>query len=185
MSSLPERQQQIVQMHASLIHLVVDSIHKPELNAPLQDVLKLSQENGWDKLVQSIRKIIDGERNKQVFFHLDEEDKAIVNAILDGIENPASLPPKETPQGDPTMAAPGLAKMIHEAATGNPQALQILANMAEQMSQAGGEMSRVGGIMKRLIDGERDPDLLSQGMSESGRSLVNSILDELSLLTAH
>ncbi|CAA6802415.1 MAG: Unknown protein [uncultured Thiotrichaceae bacterium] len=185
MNNLPNRQQQIIQIHASLIHLVVDSIHNPDLSKPLDDVLKLSSDNGWTQLVEAIRKVISGERNIQVFLSLDEEDKAIVQAIIDGIINPATLPPKEEQRGDPTMAAPGLAKMIHDAATGNAQALSILANMSEQMSQAGGDMSRMGGIMKRLVDGERDPDILCRGMAEQGRSLVNSILDELALHTAH
>jgi len=57
--------------------------------------------------------------------------------------------------------------------------------MAEQMSQAGGEMSILAAIMKKLIDGERDPEVLSKGMGAQGESLVNTILEELGKLQLH
>jgi hypothetical protein len=46
-------------------------------------------------------------------------------------------------------------------------------------------MRNLGGIMKKLLDGERDPDLLCKGMGASGNSLVQSILSELAKLQAH
>jgi hypothetical protein len=83
------------------------------------------------------------------------------------------------------MAAPGLAHMIHAAATGNVEALQLVANMAEQMTRVGGDMGRVGGIVRRLVDGERDPDVLCKGMTAQGESLVLSIIEELGKLELH
>lgn len=184
-NSLPNRNQQIIQTHSSLIRLVVHSLHQERLRPQLNDVLIISANNGWTDLVATIRKILSGERNREKLTALDEEDKVIITAILDAIQNPAVLPKSNTATGNPTMAAPGIAHMIHEAATGNTQALILLSNMAEQMSSAGGDMSRLGGIMKSILDGERDSDILTKGMEPQGRSLVISILDELGKIQAH
>ncbi|MEE9351593.1 MAG: hypothetical protein V3U78_04985 [Thiotrichaceae bacterium] len=188
MQNFPEKQQQVIQTHSSLIRLVVHSLLQTELQPKLEDVLTISANNGWTTLVAAIRKIIAGERNRENLGGmngLDEEDTVIINAILNGIQNPALLPDNNAAEGDATMAAPGIAHMIHEAATGSAQALVLLSNMAEQMSTAGGDMSRLGGIMKTIIDGERDPDILCKGMAQQGRSLVISILDELGRIQAH
>ena len=185
MQNFPDKKQQVIQTHSSLIRLVVHSLQQTELQPKLEEVLTISANNGWTTLVATIRKILSGERNRENLGGLDEEDNIIASAILDGINNPASLPDGNAAAGNPTMAAPGIAHMIHEAATGNAQALVLLSNMAEQMSTAGGDMSRLGGIMKTIIDGERDPDILCRAMTTQGRSLVLSILDELGKIQAH
>ena len=43
-------------------------------------------------------------------------------------------------------------------------------------------MAALGGIMKKLIDGERDPEVLTKRMGARGESLVLSILEELGRL---
>ncbi len=183
--SYPDRNQQIIQTHSSLIRLVVHSLQQEDLRPKLDEVLTISANNGWTALVKTIRKILSGERNRETLTAIDEEDTVIINAILDGIQNPALLPNSDVATGNPTMAAPGIAQMIHEAATGNAQALVLLSNMAEQMSTAGGDMSRLGGIIKTILDGERDAGLLTKNMTQHGRSLVISILDELGRFRAH
>ncbi len=185
MQNLPDRHEQIIQTHSSLIRLVVHSLQQPDLKSKLHDVLKISADNGWVNLVGAIRKILAGDRSRETLLQMDEEDRVIVTAILDSIEDPLKLPEEQVQGGNPSMAAPGLAHMIQESATGNTQALSLLANMAEQMSQAGGDMRYLGGIMKRLVDGERNADVLCKGMGAQGRSLVLSILDELGKLQAH
>jgi hypothetical protein len=57
--------------------------------------------------------------------------------------------------------------------------------MAEQMTRVGGDMARLGAIMKRLVDGERDAEPLCRGMGAQGESLVVTILEELGRLEAH
>ena len=69
--------------------------------------------------------------------------------------------------------------MIHAASRGDAQALQAVSQMAEQMTQAPGDMALLGGNMKRLIDGERDADLLCKGMGVSGEKLMLSLIEEL------
>lgn len=185
MSTLPTQQQQILQVHASLINMVVQAIHNTELQTQLQPILKTSAENGWQSLVQRINKILKGERSNSLLENLDDEDKVIIEAILKGIQNPATLPDPKAQEANPTMAAPGIAHMVHQAATGNTQALVMISHMAEQMSQAGGDMAKLSAITKKLIDGERDPEILSNGMGQQGTSLVNSILEELGKLQLH
>jgi hypothetical protein len=75
--------------------------------------------------------------------------------------------------------------MIHAAGTGDVKAFAVLADMAEQMVKAGGDMARLGGNMRRLIDGERDVDKLTQGMGPLGRELMLNLLGELAKLRPH
>jgi hypothetical protein len=182
MTHYPSQDQQIIQTHAGLIVLVVHATQNPDLLPKLDGILKASAENGWTALVDSIKKILSGNRDSGMLTGLDKEDSAIVSAILNGIQNPSTLPDPEKPAGDPVMAAPGIAHMIHDASRGDPQSLTMLSNMAEQMSKAGGDMSRLGAIIKNLLDGEREPDILCKGMSSKGDTLVLSILEELGKL---
>jgi len=181
MPSLPDREQQIRQSHAMLIHQVVKATHNPAEKPALQQMLEMAQQQGWDDLVRTIRLIVDGRRDEALLNALDEEDTVIIRSILQGIQNPASLPdPNQC--ADPTMAAPGLAHMIHAASRGDAQALQAAAYMTEQMINTQGDMRLLGGQIKRLLDGERNPDVLCKGMGPSGQQLVLSLLEELNKL---
>lgn len=185
MSSLPDKQQQILDVHASLINMVVHATQDSQLRPQLSQVLKASADNGWQNLVLRIYKIMDGERSDSLLKDLDEEDEIIIKAILRGLQDPSTLPDPSQAKANPTMAAPGIAHMIHQASSGNTQALTLLSHMAEQMSQAGGDMTLLAAIIKKMIDGERDPEILCKGMGAQGESLVNSILEELAKLQLH
>jgi hypothetical protein len=185
MNSTPTKQQQIIQVHASLINMVVETIHNVQLRPKLSQVLKTSAENGWQSLVLRIYKILEGDRSETLLKDLDDEDAIIIEAILNGIQNPTTLPDPSQKNANPTMAAPGIAHMINQASIGNTQALTLISHMAEQMSHAGGDMTKLAGIIKKLIDGERDPEILSKGMGAQGESLVSTILEELAKLQLH
>lgn len=184
MANLPEREQQILLAHAGLIQRVVMAAQQSELQPSLEPILKASEENGWTTLVAAIRRILGGERDARILAGLDEEDRVITEAILRGLHDPASLQALSGAP-DPSMAAGGLAGMIDAAAKGDVEALQLLGNMAEQMNGVGGDMARLGGILRRMINGERDPERLSQGMGPQGEQLVTSILNELGKLRVH
>jgi len=184
MSSLPEKDRQIVLAHAGLIHAVVIACQNRERQAELAPLLEVASANGWNTLVTAIRRILGGARDLQVLSGLDEEDRVIAEAILRGLQDPATLPdPQARP--DPGMAVPGLAGMIHAAASGDVAALQLLGDMATQMLRAGGDMARLSGMLRRLMDGERDTDVLCRGMSPRGAQLVLSLIEELARLRAH
>lgn len=181
---LSEQKQQIVQFHAALIHNVVMACQNRELLPQLEPILETSAKNGWDTLVAVIRRVLGGKRDSSVLLGLDEEDSAIIEAILLGIQDPSSLPdPNAKP--DPTLAAPGLASIISAAGRGDVAALHMLANMSEQMVRAGGDMAKLGAAMRQFVDGERDADKLTKGMSVQGQELVYSILTELGKLAIH
>ncbi len=180
--SISERDQQIRQTHAPLINQVVKACLNPEERDKLEPMLPIAREQGWDDLVKRIQLILRGQREESLTHGLDEEDTIIIHAILQGLQNPETLPDANT-QADPTVAAPGLAQMIHAAEHGDPRALQALSHMAEYMIQVPGDMRQLGGIINKLLNGERNPDVLCKGMGPSGEHLVLNILAELNQLS--
>jgi len=184
MSTLPDKTRQIIQTHADLIHAVVAAAQNRERIPELEALLDAALAKGWSTLVAVIRRILGGAREVSILAGLDEEDRVIAEAILRGLQDPDSLPdPLARP--DPALAGPGLAALIHAAGSGDVTALQLLADMGTQMLRAGGDMARLSGILRRLVDHERDPDLLCRGMSPRGAQLVRSLLEELARLRAH
>jgi len=181
MPGLPPKEIQIIQSHSGLIHRVVKACHNRDHVPELDEILRLSAQNGWSDLVAALHQILDGRRDTGLLKGLDEEDRIIVQSILQGLQDPSSLPAPQAAT-DPTMAAPGLAGMIHAASKGDVQALQLVAGMAEQMGRVGGDMARLAAILRRVVNGERDPETLCRGMSTQGESLVLSILEELGRL---
>jgi hypothetical protein len=181
MAMIPERDQQIRQAHATLIHQVVKACQNQEAAIELDSVLEVALQQGWNELVNTIQLIVKGNRDASMLNALDEEDAVIIKSILDGLQNPTTLPDINE-QGDATMAAPGLAQIIHAAGTGDVQALQAISMMAEQMTAAPGDMARMGGNIKRLVDGERDADILCNGMGPTGEQLMLNLIDELNKL---
>ncbi|HRH82100.1 MAG TPA: hypothetical protein PLW81_13725 [Thiobacillaceae bacterium] len=184
MAQLSEAAEQVLQVHAQFIHAVVQACANRALVPQLLDMLAAAEQQGWGALARAVRQILDGRRDRSVLLGLDGAEQVIVQAILGGLEDPASLPPLDA-GAQASAAAPGLAGMITAAARGDAQAFAVLADMAEQMLKAGGDMARLSAIMRRLIDGERDADRLTKGMGPLGRELVLSILDELAKRDLH
>lgn len=183
MPSIPDRHQQIRLVHAELIRKAVETCRNPERRQEFDTLLQTAQRSGWTALALALRRIAAGEQGRGVFAGLDEEDQVIADSVLRGLKDPSTLPdPSDKP--DPTLAAPGLAHMIHTARA-NPQALALLGNMAEQMSTAGGSMARLAAVMRPLINGERDPERLTRDMDARTTQLVHDILAELGRLEAH
>jgi hypothetical protein len=184
MATLPAKDQQIIEAHTGLIHRVVIACQNPQMVPDLEDILKQARDNGWQDLVGTIRKILAGSRDTSLLNGLDDEDAVIVRSILQGLQNPDTLP--DLTQGvDGAMAAPGIAAMINGARRGNLETLQLLGGMAQQMLKAGGDMARLAGIMRPLVQGERDADKLTAGMGAEGEKLVIAILNELGKLDTH
>ena len=79
MPALPEKDQQILATHAGLVHAVVRACHNRELMPQLEQVLKMSEENGWQQLVSAIRKVFGGSR-----YLTDEATEALALQIARG-----------------------------------------------------------------------------------------------------
>jgi hypothetical protein len=180
----PEKAEQILHTHASLILAVVQTIHNPELKPHLDVILQQSAQNGWGNLVSVINKILAGNRDQALINGLDDEDAIIVDSILRGLQDPTTLP-SSNQAGDASKAAPMIARMINEASRGDHNALTMLGNMAEQMSRAGGDMASLSAVIKEMIDGERSIDKLCTRMGPQGESLITQIVDELAKLDLH
>lgn len=184
MPNVPEKTQQILLAHAGLIHRVVQACQNRDRSPELDEILRQAEQNEWFDLVSAIRKVLKGERSLTAFRNLDEEDLTIIEAILRGLQNPQTLPDMNA-EFDANLAAPGLASLIHASRRGDAQALHIVANMAHQMLQAGGDMARVAGQIRPLVLGERDPNKLCEGLGEKAEKLVQDILAELKKLETH
>jgi hypothetical protein len=180
-----EKEKQIIQTHAAMIRAVVEACHRREQQAPLDAPLRSMTEAGWGALVTAIRLILGGRRDSGVLQGLDDEDAVIAGAILSGLQNPATLPDAQAASGDARVAAPGLAGLIDQAGRGDAAALVVLGDMGEQMARSGGEMARVAAVLRPLINGERDPDVLTRHLGPRGKGLVLSILDELARRQSH
>ncbi len=181
----PEKKEQILQTHASLVLAVVQTIQNPQLKPHLEQVLQQSAQNGWQSLVTVINKIVSGSRDQALLNGLDDEDAVIVDSILRGLQDQKTLPTVEGQTGDATMAGPMMARLIDEARLGDHNALSLLGSMAEQMSGAGGDMANLGAVLKDMLDGERNVDKLCTRMGPQGESLIIQILDELAKRDLH
>lgn len=180
----PEKAEQILHTHASLVLAVVQTIHNPEFKPHLDMILQQSAQNGWGNLVNVINKILAGNRDQALINGLDDEDAVIVDSILRGLQDPTTLPSSEQ-TGDASKAAPMIARMINEASRGDHNALAMLGTMAEQMSRAGGDMASLSAVIKEMIDGERSIDKLCTRMGAQGESLITQIIGELAKLDLH
>jgi hypothetical protein len=57
-----------------------------------EERLGLLEQHGWTALADAVRRLVAGERNEDALYEgLDPEDTGVVDAILLGIEDPASL----------------------------------------------------------------------------------------------
>jgi hypothetical protein len=182
--SLPDTKEQILQSHTGLIHRVVMHCNNPGSVPDMEQVLQMAADNDWTALVTVIRDIMSGNRDESILLVLDEEDRVIAESILQGLQDPNTLPPLET-DIDSDMAAPGIAGLVHASRNGNVQALQIIGNMAKQMLEAGGDMGILAGRIRPLVDGERDADKLTENMTDKGQKLMLQVLEELLKLEAN
>jgi len=181
--SQPDTKEQILQSHSGLIHRVVMHCNNPGSVPDMEQVLSQAEQNDWLQLVVAIRSIMAGNRDETLLLGLDDEDRVIVEAILRGLQDPATLP-ELSADFESSLAAPGIAGLVHAARGGNLQALQIVGNLAKQMLVAGGDMGILAGRIRPLVDGERDPDRLTEKMGEKGRKLMLDIIEELLKLEA-
>ena len=181
MSQLDAGNKDIVRENAELIHRAVMAVAAGEYIPDLEKILTQAESNGWTSLVEATRKILAGERDLLQLTGLDEEDRIIVTAILQGIEDPSSLPDL-TNVIDPAVAGPSMANMIHDAATGNSLAHDAIRTVGQKMTGTNDDFSRIPGILDTMVTGERREDVLCKGLGVAGTSLVQSILEELKKL---
>ncbi len=179
-----DKVEQIRQAHAPFIHAMVKAAQNAEERQAFMPQINVLKQQGWNQLATACERILGGKSGETVLAGLDEEDNVIVSAILAGIQNPQTLPDLNA-EPHASDAAPALASIIHAAASGDTSALHALSMMAEQMSQAGGPMAEIAGILRRLVNGERDANQLAEKLSPGSEQLLIGILAELGKLEPH
>lgn len=177
LKGLPERREQILGTHAELIRAVVGAVHNRELLPALEHALTLMEAQGWDLLVRALRLILSGHRDASLLAAVDEDDRVILQAVLQGLQDPSSLPKPLAP--DPSLAAPGLASLLSAALRGDPESRDALEHMTAQMGQAGGALAQLSAALRLLLQGEQRPERLTRNMGAQGRQLVLALLDEV------
>ncbi|HBF34875.1 TPA: hypothetical protein DDW35_09980 [Candidatus Sumerlaeota bacterium] len=81
-----------LRQQAPLIFDVIASVQEPKIRQELEQALSGLEERGWTNLVAAIRRILAGERDADALCDkLDLEDSMIVEAILSGLTDPATL----------------------------------------------------------------------------------------------
>ena len=177
-----EKREQVRQMHAPFIHALVKACQNEQERLAFEPQIKVLQDQGWDQLAVVAQRILNGDRSETMLHGLDEEDTIIITSVLDGIRNPSTLPDLNA-RPKASDAAPGLASIIHAAASGDAGALNALSVMAQQMSQTGGAMAEIASVMRPLVNGERDLKVLSRKMRKESWDLLIGILNELGKLS--
>jgi len=124
---------------------------------------------------------MSGNRNHSLLQELDEEESIIIESILNGIEDPGSLPPVPIDLSS-DMAAPGIASLIHASKHGSKESQNIITSLTKQMLDTGGDAAIISGSIRTMIEGEHDFNKLIAGMSEQGQKLITGILTELTKL---
>ncbi len=178
MAELPEKIKQIALVHAQLINSVVMVCQNKQLINLLEPELIKAEQNGWIELVKRIRKILKGKRKSNLLIGLDEEDAAIILAILVGIQNPDELP--KLNQVEKGKYAPeAISKLINACQNNDIQAIQLLNSMLEQMKSTDGDMNSMAFIIEKFSKNNMDIDELIAKMTEQGKKLVEELLNKL------
>jgi hypothetical protein len=173
-----EKRDQVRQMHAPFIHAMVKACQNEQERLAFAPQVKVLQDQGWEQLALVAQRLLNGERSETLLNGLDDEDAIIISSVLEGIQNPNTLPDLSA-KPKAADAAPGLASIIHASGRGDAAALNALSVMAEQMSQTGGAMAEIAGAMRKLVNGERDLEVLSKKMRGESRDLLVAISNEL------
>ena len=134
--------EEILRDHSTLIHRVVMHCNEPGSVADLEQILQLAEENDWQKLVATIRNIMLGNRERALLHGLDEEENIIIESILNGLEDPGTLPTVSADLNS-AMAAPGTTSLIHASMQSNSESLNIISNLTKQMQDSGGDYSNI------------------------------------------
>jgi len=155
--------------------------NEPNSASDLEQALQLAEANDWQKLVATIRNIMSGNRGRTLLQNLDEEETIIIESILNGIDDPATLP-AVTADLNSDMAASGIASLIHASMQGNTESANVIDSLTTQMSNTGSEYATIAVSIKKMIEGERNLEILIENISEQGHNLMTDILTELKTL---
>src|SRR3569833_2459909 len=91
MAQLPPAVEQVLRVHAPFIHTVVNALRDRSQLPDLMKQLDATEQAKKTQLVGALRHVIDGRRDPSIKLGLDEEDSILLDAILRGLDTPATL----------------------------------------------------------------------------------------------
>jgi hypothetical protein len=177
--------QETLRRLGNLVKRVAAAVTDPSQRPALEEALAERGEHGWTKLVEALRRVLDGERDEDVLYEpLDREDSVILQAVLRGIADPASLEdiPTAEPAGDNAQVA-DLAQRLEKhlpligavvASIDEPEVRSRLDPVLQQMERNG--WSNLIASVRRILDGERSADALLDDLDEEDTLIVGTIL---------
>jgi tetratricopeptide (TPR) repeat protein len=178
--------QETLRPNVELARRVVAAVADPSMRPALEQALARRLEHGWTKLVETLRRILDGERDEDALCEpLDFEDSAIVGPVLRGIADPESLKtlpsPEPDTQGDEAgdLAAQRLQKHLPliaavVAAAGEAETRPQLDPILQEMEERG--WGSLIAAIRRIIEGERNAEALLAGLDEEDTLIAGAIL---------
>jgi tetratricopeptide (TPR) repeat protein len=177
--------QEVLRRHGDLVKSMVAAIFDPSTRPALDEVLAKRVQGGWTKLVEALRRILDGDRDEDALCEpLDPADSAMVGAVLRSIADPDSL--KTIPSAEPATesdAAAGVAERLEThlpliaalvAAADEPETRTRLDPILQEMEKNG--WSSLVTAIRRIIERERNPKALLAGLDEEDTLIVSAIL---------
>lgn len=166
-----------------LVRLVVERILYEQHHDLLERALQEAEAGGWANLVLAVRDIVAGTRPPANFQNLDAEDRPIVLAILRGLDESSDMPDIADTL-DPRKTGTKLATLLLAVQCGNKDAAESLEKAVAAMNASQGDMQAVGQAIIRIYHGERDAEVLSRSLSETGMKIIEQTLAELSKRSA-
>ncbi|MGB9670215.1 MAG: hypothetical protein ACP5OY_06470 [Halothiobacillaceae bacterium] len=169
---------QIAHTHAELIRLAVAVRQDSDLAPALFELFREMEEAGWNALVKAMIDFVNKEAVDLAA--LDEEDRAILQAMQRGLEDPTFL--AELEQDAAHQAAAPLAALIYAATLGEREALETMAGLREAADTPAAIATSEALIA--IVEGARAADELTANLPEEQARLVRAVLRELAGLEA-
>ena len=169
-----------------LIEAAVETIAHPEHRVELEETLTQMEQQGWTNLVAAIRRMLDGERNEEVLCEpLNLGDAIIVMAILQGLEDPASLrdllPDQAVESENPTDADPLATLAEQDRQIALMASLNLLQPEADELRDLPAQLRETGftalaSVLEQMQAGEEDLQKLTAELDDQARAIFPAIL---------
>jgi len=177
--SNPENEEEILRSHEGLIKRVIIHCNNPGSVPDLEQILQMAEQNDWTDLVAVIRDIMSGNRDETLLSGLDDEERVIIEAILNSLkQGPISISGVRA-NYDSEHAGPGIASLIHASQAGDANAVEVFTNVTRQMAEEGGDLTVLASRLQLMLGGERNEETLCQQMDGKNLQLMQDILSEL------
>jgi len=165
---------QIVAAHSDLIRPVAAAIRASGVIEEARAAVARYREDGWNGLAAALEARLDGAAPDRE--PLDEEDRAILDAVDRAAEDPAWLDGIEA-QAEAEAAEP-IAALILAATWGEREALAALDEMRDTAEQAGLPQSAAHAFVA-IVEGERDLETLIASFPNCPRGLATATLEAI------